>query len=421
MSEVGSADQKKTTGRISRRQFLKFAGAVLAASQLPGEWRETENFQTPVLMIDFAPTRKINGIVQSGYPDNDKIIQQALGPDYISRKQIVTEFGADIFTNKEEFRTDFFRRYPKAAAMYGIMATFQNHGELVGETMRKTWKNKGVKNSVYIEPLQEVIDFGSARLTQDELGNHGFFVQVEPRPIIDLLSKHPDQKIVNFSFTLGEVGFWIVSRIKKRTEQVNYPSVIVGNDENGNKTYTVVSGDGKPLSEEEYEKMMDELSEKTMKVIELTPPSIKEIDAYKGENAEANLSKLFQVCQAFPDKLFVVAAGNYASDLRPARQKMVDGWPNNIIFVAEWNGDDKQPTGLVDGADLYVDNAKLGFGNGSSVSTPIVSAVATQLFEQGLGIEEIKRKLLSKTHIEIFDRSYTVTKEPDQEIKVFDP
>lgn len=323
------------------------AGAALAASQLPGERRETENFQTPALMIDFAPTRQVNGIIQTGYPDNDKIIKQALGPDYISRRQIAAEFGADIFTNEDEFRTDFFGKYPKAAAMYGIIGTYQNHGELVGTTMRKIWENRGVKNSVYLEPLQGVIDFGSARLTQDELGNHGFFVQVEPQPLIDLLSKHPDQKIVNFSFTLGEVGFWAISRTKEVTEKINYPTAIVGKDEAGNKTYTLLSGDGKPLTEEEYRKMIDEMTEKASEIVEHTPPYIREIDAYKGENAEANLSKLFQVCQIFPDKLFVVAAGNYYSDLRGVRQSMVDRWPENVIFVAEWSGGAKQPLVLL--------------------------------------------------------------------------
>jgi hypothetical protein len=135
-----------------------------------------------------------------------------------------------------------------------------------------------------------------------------------------------------------------------------------------------------------------------VKVVDIPKPSIEENEAYTKEKATENLPKLFKVCDAFPDKLFVVALGNNYNDIREARQQLAEHWPENLLIIGEWGDEywNNAPRGRCHGGDLYVELEPLGITTwGSSNATPVISAIASDLWRQGLTIPQIKQRILS--------------------------
>lgn len=280
------------------------------------------------------------------------------------------------------------------------------HGEKVVVSMRKVWDQDGYEaGDVSVLSLQRILDPSSLSSSIDKEGNEKLTINFNSKRIIDLLKSNPD-KVVNMSFQVGDVGL-----IKKATINVEnighfnysdslnqgmqldadgnvYPGAVgirlLGKDEQirvnaqGEKVY--------PVPEKEYQKQLEK--EGKIKIVTSNALSIE--GAYTKEDASKNLPELFKVCHAYPDKLFVVAAGNEKEDLRDALIQLKKVRPNNLLIVAQWGKgsyDGKEyefPTQGVQGADIYVNNKDFGVDDGSSFSTPIITAKAAELVSKGI-------------------------------------
>ncbi|PIZ61905.1 hypothetical protein COY16_05710 [Candidatus Roizmanbacteria bacterium CG_4_10_14_0_2_um_filter_39_13] len=120
--------------------------------------------------------------------------------------------------------------------------------------------------------------------------------------------------------------------------------------------------------------------------------------AYSGDKGANSMRELFKLANAYPEKLFIAAAGNYGDDIREFRSELSAEWPNNILLCGQWNSQKNAPeimTGNVHGADIYVDSQEQGFKQeGSSFSTAAISAYASILAQKGYDIPTIKATLL---------------------------
>ena len=80
--------------------------------------------------------------------------------------------------------------------------------------------------------------------------------------------------------------------------------------------------------------------------------------------------------------------------------------PNNLLLVGEWNQSESSNEGFpafdVQGADIFVDNTSLGVSDGSSFSTPVISAAAEYLFRKGLTMDQVVKQLKSSCTPEMY-------------------
>lgn len=159
---------------------------------------------------------------------------------------------------------------------------------------------------------------------------------------------------------------------------------------------------------------------------EVTKTSLSIEGAYTKEKALKNLTLLFEVCNAYPDKLFVFAAGNEREDLRDALQQIGEARPKNVLLVVqqgkgEYDGREIQgPLHGVQGADIYVNNQELDLPNGSSFSTPVLAAIAAELFDKGYTLDQVRDKLLKATDTISYAMPSSLPRQP-QEAHVFNP
>lgn len=324
----------------------------------------------------------------------------------IPQKVVMFDFTPDV-KHSDWLLKNLVRDEDKDTLVYGALEKFDGHGKAVKSVFEETLKKAGYKTEVIINPLHNAFDLDNIEQVEDELGNEGFFFNIDHREIIEALRARSEQQVVNFSFQVGKVGFWIKERIKigKNLEE---PFDLPLPDEEGRELVYVgakggvriengkaigISETGEPIAPmtvSEYEEFRKKRFEEAQKVRELENPYVEIVGAYSGKDMRANLSKLFEICEAYPDKLFIVAAGNEGEDLSSINLR-----PNNLLMVAEWNGQEQKPKDDVYGADIYVDNEAWKIGRGSSFSTPVVSARASVLFSQGLSLEEVKDKLQS--------------------------
>jgi len=151
-------------------------------------------------------------------------------------------------------------------------------------------------------------------------------------------------------------------------------------------------------------------------IVKKQKPDISIQGAYTKEKAESSLTELFLLVDAFPEKLFIVALGNYGDDIRTAREALADVWPKNIIFVGEWNHFVQAPTakgGYTHGADIFVDHKTLNIGKvGSSISTAVISAKAVTLKHSGItSPRDIKGALLTQGVLTEYEAPTTTPQE----------
>jgi len=403
----------------SRRLFFKRAGVAagaLAVSQIPDTPRKIlealatqqeakEKEQSPsITIIDAAPNYS-----------NDEMVRRMLGEKYISKEQLMQEFGQDF----EEKWADIQEKYPQAL-VHKVIDRYFTHGQRVKEVMEKTWESHGIQGDVQIKPLQEAFGPGSVRLISGSEGSFGVGLHFDPKRIIELL-KSDTNNVVNMSFQVGNVEMYNrIKVVQDYTSDTSSAGPLGTEDEEGNNILFVgavmlSSKDGKVvgidaqgkqvagIKEEEYKKMQEEEKTKNGELVtrKITEESI--VGAYSKEKAEENLTKLFEVCNAYPDKVFVAAAGNSGEDVREALQKLEENRPKNLILVAEsteeeYNGQSwMRATYNVFGADIYVDNSKLGIPSGSSFSTPAIAAHASDLLgERGITAANVREQLIAR-------------------------
>lgn len=392
------------------------------------EQKEKTPFSPKVTIIDAAPAVPTEGLKQNEFISNEDMLKRMLGDNYISKEQLVAEFGEDYKAKWKQV----IDKYPQAILMDWVH-TYFSHGENVAEVMKKTWEQMGLKsNGLHVIPLQKIFDDTSVTQMNDSLANPGYSLDFNPERIIKLL-KQDQNRVINCSFQVGNVD---VFAEKKRLQipEPDIPSVfyalIKGDNEykeikdriylgEKGKTYGVIST-GKnliPMDEQgnelssvtpeefaEINKVKTEEAKRKAQVVNVENIPIKITGSYAKDKAAENLPKLFEVCKAYPDKLFIVAAGNEGEDFRMVldtlRKEIPEKVPNNMLIVGEWTryGDYANgPQHAVYGADMYVDNNSLGIFSGSSYSTPVISAFAEKLFSEGKTLEEVKTLLIAST------------------------
>lgn len=411
----------------------------------PSEQKTVENKE----LMPFTPSLTIIDVAPS--TSNEEMIKNILGDKYISKSQLIAEFGQ----NYEEKSGEVLKKYPQAVLYYYF--NYASHGSKVEEVVQKVVEKNGKKSTgETIIPIQKTLDSTSIKPAKDELGNEGFTLSFNQDKIIEPL-KGGNNNIVNLSIQIGDVDLY-VNKISKFVPDPDIPKPHFEDKDgkifNPDKVYlspgftidmpkgdvlvpfNAATGEEiKPISSQEYLELVKKSREEAEKKATLQEGdySLKINGAYTAEKAEQNLPKLFKICETFPDKLFVVAAGNYREDLRGALEKLAANKPSNLLIIAEWGGgsrsddprDEGYPQGRVQGADLYVDNNELGIPEGSSFSTPVISAYASMLFDEGLSISEVKSQILkasdNKTYVTRISDITEDTHNLVNTVRVFNP
>lgn len=282
------------------------------------------------------------------------------------------------------------------------------------QAMEGIWDKSGLQSTgVELLPLQKVLHASSIKEIRDSLGNQGISISFDPQRIIELLRTDVN-RVVNMSFQVGNVDIFLEKKyISIPQPELAYENYLLDNAGNiyvgavgikvtNDKTaYVDFQGkEVKPTTPDEQKILRQQKQEEAGQkatIKEADYPSVKIVGAYDHDKASENLPKLFAVANAYPDKLFFAAAGNEGEDFEDAINELKNQKPKNLLVVGQWTSD-YGPTELVFGADIYVNNRKLGIGDGSSFSTPILAAYAEILFRQGLSQEEVLKRIRSNSH-----------------------
>ena len=410
-----------------RRNFLK--GLVgLAGLAAIGQIPDTRNVTPPQTEDRERLLGKPKLIIIDVDPNipNEELVSQALGDRYVSKDRLKTEFGEDYDKRWGEIA----QKYPKAL-MHAFADNYLSHGQQVSEAAQKFWERETRKDKkAEVIPLQRIFGKESIKAIKDADGNPGISVNFDPKKVIELLKNNQDQ-VVNMSFQVGNVDLFakqvksldFESRKSVRPPlyeedrdmnivntnrvylfppdgysiQVLKEGILVPADEKGNPLPSVTKDEYDALVKQDEERIIKEGGVPTLNTTEM-------VSAYSDSKVEENLPKLFEVCNAYPDKLFVAAAGNEGEDLRRA----LGGKPKNLLIVGQWSTDifdssiQAYPTHNVYGADIYIDNKAEQLPNGSSFSAPYLAAYASSLMGRGLPMEQaiqtIKAKSMPKTY-----------------------
>jgi len=405
---------------------------------------ELKPFSPSVMFIDAAPGKPTEGITQSEFLSNHDVMKKILGSGFVSDDQLQQEFGED-YKSGDTWKA-VLQKYPQMLFTKAITESYLSHGQYVIATAHKVWKQDGKQvDSVKITPLQKIFDeFSLKDAPVDELGNKGKRLVFDEDRVIDLLRGNTSD-VINCSFQIGNVDIMAVTKKKI----VKIPEVFIpfryealdAEDINKERVYLIENQDATgflagenniqypidaagnritPISADEFkllkkQKEAEAKANATIAIVDIDPPRKEIIGSYAKEKAMENLPKLFQVCSAYPDKLFVFAAGNEGEDMREALRLLGEKRPKNLLLVAQWGS--TSPYDKVYGADLYVDNAALGINEGSSFSAPAISAIASELrakysLEQTIQLLKASTK---KKEFEIKDEDDPVV------IALFDP
>lgn len=418
------------------------------------EQAEQQAEQEQIEIKKFEPSVTVLDININSREEAENFLKDALGDGYVPREQLVKEFGEDFETRWPEV----LKKYPMAL-VHQFFDAFMHHGDRVSDVaeevldLTKNYSRLESARDIEPVPLQGIFEETSFGKVEDELGNRGISIRFDEQKIIEALKGNQD-KVVNFSFQVGTAEVFVEKR-KKITPE---PNLNLGDgyyDSEGRYHEIDLPVDGvvkyakneeqarKILNSQEGQALLgrgiifyrgngfvpfplepigyahatetggklvvpDIVSQKEIvgrwgkarkeaegnaKIVQVEDPELKIVGAYDHEKAEENLLKLFKVCNAYPDKLFVVAGGNNGEDILGALEKLSGERPLNLIIVAEASG--WSPRHRMYGADIYIGNSALEMPEGSSFSTPVISAYAAILFERGLSMEQVVREVTS--------------------------
>lgn len=464
---------KESTQTFSRRLFLKAAVASTAAAaielvadkvgiaqaQIPQEdkdvmpslnnqrkdaakEKELKKVNFPITQIDIAPSYPVGEFKQKDFISNEELVKKLLANNP-KKDDPETQEVVDHFINR-----------------------YFQHGEYVGNVMIERWEKEGYRNGgIDIIPLQLTFDERSFNLLgNDSIGNPQFSMYISAQKLIDLLRDDPNL-IVNMSFQIGTVNAKVtkyelghtseqqdavdkqfyeqfpqdpnvrnLSYVDKNGESLNFPDTYLQNSDPDHHVYKDKQGNYiNPMTDLEAQDYSVKKENKKLQfeqtalaalpkvVVPNETPDFVITGAYSKENAEQNLPELFKVCAAYPNKMFVVAAGNEGEDIRFAMEKLGYIKPKNLLIVGQWGKDgftDRNvPAWDTYGADIYVDNTQYDLKEGSSFSTPFISSYLSLLNEKGLTIDEAKQRVISACET----RTFTDKDGNEQTAKVFNP
>lgn len=326
--------------RLTRRSAVKLgAAAAVAASAFAerftsGAAAESCESQYPrdqdIVVFDFGPVECDPRIAQDVHVSNGRMLTNMAINGFLEPEErlpfILLATALDSVGNGGAVRERVLEKVPQLAPMADFLTEKQGHGQIVVRVMGDVLEAKGYEATAFpLYPLQDLYEY--VRYEDDESGSRTLYAGMGRERFENALSRHPE-KIVNLSWQVRELGM----RIAK---------------------------DG-----------------------------VEILGAYRKETALESLTDLAMICNAYPDKLFVVAAGNHNDDLREAIQRLFEQGqlPKNWIIVGEWFPGkwEENDQGLwlpklnARGADLYVPtkNQKYNKANegGSTVSTARISA-----------------------------------------------
>ncbi|MGD9129425.1 MAG: hypothetical protein PVJ09_02985 [Candidatus Woesebacteria bacterium] len=398
---------------FSRRELLNLAAWFTALtaggyviSQLPRvpqlimikERREgLRQLQQLALFIDFPEDANF-----------DPVLRRLLGALYKSRKDLFMAYPKDYLTDVKQFEKKLILN-PKlapAAFAYGFIDRYRGHGKLTTSKMLRMLEKYGYTMNIPMANLHEAIaDF---KLSYDDLANITASTIVSEGRLIEILANFPNLAIVNMSFQVGRSEIDCILRRKK------IPNVSVSEIKTNGELYYIWGAYNKVithlnkhpevyldlkgkkevvpvLTEEEYQKKLERESE----IEEFINPQFLIKEAYNADYAEENLLRLIKLCNAYPDKLFIAAAGNEDSFFYEARERLKDQWPENLLLVGVLLEDFRISKTYAEGADLYLSNKLSILDRGtSSEATALVTAIASLLKNEGFQIMEIKEMIM---------------------------
>ncbi|MDA1079941.1 MAG: hypothetical protein O2840_04625 [bacterium] len=393
-----------------------------------------------------------SAVVQDGSVSDKQLLHRLIGrdvPNVLSKiKMLFASKSSEIAVLEHINELE----NPRPELLWILLQRFKSHALDVTNTHAAILKRDNIAAPARLIPIQPAFEMSSSPTQLDELGNPTIKLEISAQPLIDQLQKFPELKIVNLSFQLGTLTCKLEQRKmgmkneaefqarRKELAEIDYPgvyergsnffggkplfrvkredpnanlSINISNPENVTAEWTTDNWNDQnrqrwpaiTISDEDWREIqlseLGPLIPNAPELVELPTPNIAIEGAYSKKNAVENLRELFLLVDAFPDKLFVVALGNYGDDVREARKVLADEWPENILFVGEWNHWTDRPYAngqYTHGADIFVDNESLEItGIGSSTSTAIISARAAALRNSGhTSPQEIKAALIAQ-------------------------
>ena len=370
---------------VSRRDFLKWTGraaVVAVATSIAGsvpqiESKEKINQLSGPIQIDFAPNF-----------NNEQLARRFLGDKYKSLDELEYESLMNMKYG-EEFESWAVRNYPEAALFQDYIARFKDHGSEVAQAMKEGGKLLGKSIEPTIIPVQNLIRPENITFSTDEWENAGISVNLEPQPIIEAIKKirlnSSNQRVVNLSLLMGRMEIW---KSPLTDPYPNKPFIASSTDENGNRVYNV---NNKPFETQEeawgeWRRLMMDYNQTG----EGKNLGTRRVEPYTKERIGENFPKLVEIAKAFPDMVICAATGNALDDLRSVKDQI----PPNLIILADWDPKENKPVFNIPGADIYIPYQEVTEGAGSSLATGFTSAIVSELLNRGVGINEVKSKLL---------------------------
>jgi len=313
---------------------------ALAASsfRLPRPVETASSGPAPVVIIDIAPEQPVAGITQSEFPNNNELMMKVLWQNLkkwaLQPNNTKPPHGPTVVPTKSNNSLS----HVKDAIENGVLGNYKNHGVLVAQTLMQVAHAHGGDGAVDMLALQNLVDPADIESVVDRDGNEGIAFAIRSKPIIEALQKLPQApRVVNMSFMMGRNKLFRLQ---------------------GNNRFKIES-------------------------------------AYSGAHAAENIREFFAVASAFPDTLFVSAAGNNGEDLDTLRQQVGESWSPNTLFVADWaNG---APASGVVGADVFVPSQKFGINSSSSMAAPAISEIADWYSDLGHPALEARELVLGHT------------------------
>jgi hypothetical protein len=359
-------------------------------------------------MIDFARHAPRLDVYQSpDFQGNHRFLKRTLGESYRSQLELVAQYGLQVANPDTALQARMMAEHPQAAFMYSLLNAFSDHSDYVFGAMNNLWRRTGYSGIPYLYPIQELLDVSFG---EDELNNPKLTARIDPQKAIAAIARYPRVPIVNLSWQFGRIDV-SYQHTGLDINAVPTPTIIADTKRRRTLFYTQFSDSLQDSTPRETSvSATPVISRKTRKIVEpcYLAELNKQLEAYYLNNAPRILENparvvvrgaytplsaadstadLLTVVRAFPDKLFLVAGGNFCDDLTDVRATTPD-WPSNLLIAAQW-GQLARPHGDMYGADIYVRNNQLGLVHGSSLSTATLSAACSVLQHLGYSHPDI--------------------------------
>jgi len=216
------------------------------------------------------------------------------------------------------------------------------------------------------------------------------YQQVIDGELVELERADP---LVEPSYLLGQKTTYQSYKSQMLTEAIYYK--IPSKDLSIVELTRYFYSDGTPMIALKEEELIPFL-ETHLGVVKFHSPRVVLSESYTKSNAIDNLKELFKICRNNSKILICAAIGNDRADIRLAKQLLKKEWPENLLIIGEWDEENNSPAGNCYGSDIYVGLSSLTDEKrrGSSNATPIITAIAYQLWLRGYSIPEIKQTIL---------------------------